>query len=291
MNRRQGERVRRVLHVGLVIALSAAVVGAIVFAVGLHPTVEAVAEAGFAAFGGVGGLTVGFLLIQAAAWSVLNRPIGHRIRLRTLFGASLVGLAGNILTPSTFLGGEPLKVVYAGHAARLPYHEVGGTVLLSKYLEAIAFILFFSFSTGVAAVGYRETLFGRYLALGITVLAVGLLALFLKPALFFYLGAGITLDVKQLCLLFVVGQALLAFQLTPSGAGVLDAGLIGAFALMDFPGPDPLPKCMAFLLCLRLWDAVTVGVGALLGARRGARILSSRREIPDNAESQMPNGE
>lgn len=357
--------VRRVMHISILLVLSVAVLAVPVFAIGFERTVEAVAAAGVAAFAAVGALTLAFLLIQSVAWTILNRPVQHRVPFRTLFEASVVGLAGNILTPSTFLGGEPLKIIYVGRNARLPYHEVAGTVLMSKYLEGISFILFFSFSAVVAAAGFRDLLFGPYLAVGVTILvvaaallvlcgvlwlslsrrwrpltrlvgalsrlpvlsrglarmrertrdmedqvsrvfceeggatwrvfaiqAVGHVALFLKPALFFYLGASMRLNLAQLCLLFAVGQALLAFQLTPSGAGVLDTGLIGAFAVMGLSQPHDLANCMAFLLCLRFWDALLVGAGALLAARTGAGFFSSKpeRTAPAGSPEDEPPG-
>ena len=338
---------RRLIRVG-VIVVCVAIVAAIVLALGVGRTLDAVSEAGAAAFVSVGVLTFAFLTAQALAWAALNAAIGHRVPLRTLIAASLVGMAGNIVTPSAYLGGEPLKVIYVGHAARLPYHEVAGTVLLSKYMEATSFILFFSVSAVVTAVGYRDQLFGPYLALGVAVLAISaaLLALgvamwvslarrwrpltrlvrwlcripflsrrlrqrrervrkmetqvghvfweeapaarkafaalmashvmmFLKPPAFFYLGTGMALDFKELCLLFVIGQMILALQVTPSGVGTLDGGLLGAFVLMGLDTSEDLAKCMAFLLCLRLWDLAAVGIGGILGARRGARILSA----------------
>jgi hypothetical protein len=230
---------------------------------------------------------------------------------------------------------------------------VAGTVLLSKYLEAISFILFFSFSAIVAAVAYRKVLFGPYLAVGVTILVVagmlvalsvllwvslsqrwrpltalaeglarrrvlrrffarlrgrtramedqvsrvfceegnaamaafaalllGHVAVFVKPGVFFYVGARMSLNLWQLCLLFVASQALLAFQLTPSGAGTLDTGLIGAFALMGLDDTQHLARCMAFLLCLRFWDILIVGAGAILGARVGAQLLATKVEPP-----------
>ncbi|MFP4055782.1 MAG: lysylphosphatidylglycerol synthase transmembrane domain-containing protein [Candidatus Brocadiia bacterium] len=333
---------------GLLLVVSAAILAAIVYFVGYEETARAVREAGVSAFASVGALMAASFLLQATAWAVLNRPVGHHVSFATLFQAVVVGWGGNILTPSTYLGGEPLKVVYVGRARRLPYHEVAGTVLLSKYLEGISFIFFFSFSAIVAAVAYRKVLFGPYLAVGVTILVVAgmllafgallwaslaqrwrpltalveglarvrgvsrflsrlrqrtramedqvsrvfceegpaarkafgaLLAchvtIFLRPAAFFYLGAGVRLGLGELCLLFVAGQALLAFQLTPSGAGMLDGGLIGTFALMGFDDTESIAQCMAFLLCLRVWDIVVVGAGALLAARVGARFLTA----------------
>ncbi|MFH1732963.1 MAG: flippase-like domain-containing protein, partial [Planctomycetota bacterium] len=155
------------MHISILLVLSVAVLAVPVFAIGFAQTVRAVMEAGVAAFAAVGALTLAFLLIQSVAWTILNRPVRHRVPFRTLFEASVVGLAGNLLTPSTFLGGEPLKIIYVGRNAHLPYHEVAGTVLMSKYLEGISFILFFSFSAVVAAAGFRDLLFGPYLAVGL----------------------------------------------------------------------------------------------------------------------------
>jgi len=337
---------RKVVNIGVLLVISALLLAGIVYIVGIEQTARALGQAGVSAFAVVGVFTLFSLVLQAGAWAILNRPVKHRVPFHTLLKAVVVGVGGNILTPSTYLGGEPLKVVYVGRATGLPYHEVAGTVVLSKYLELISFVLFFSFCTAVAAVGFRGMLFDPpYLPIGVTMLVVaaGLLAfglvlglslsrrwrpltrlvetlarvrvltrllvrvrrraramedqasrvfceegaaslggfvafilvhtlIFAKPAAFFFLGSRLGLRMGQLCLIFVASQALLAFQLTPSGVGTLDGGLIGTFALV---GLDEA-QCMAFLLCLRLWDAVVVGAGALLAARVGARILWAR---------------
>ena len=339
--------------------LSAALLVVIVYAVGFRRTADAVRDAGVLSFAAVGVLTLATQLIQAASLAILNRPIKHCVPFHTLFEATIVGLAGNIVTPSTYLGGEAFKVLYVGRAAGLPYRQVTGTVVLSKYLEAISFVLFFTFSAVVATVSYRSDLFGSALPVGLSLVAVegfllilcvalivslsrrwrpltrlvrvllhlpflsrrlthlqdktremedqvsrvfceegraawqvfgvqlvGHVTIFLRPAVFFYLGAyHLKLDLGQLGLLFVVSQALLSFQLTPSGAGMLDTGLIGAFALMGLDTPQEIAQCMAFLLCLRLWDAVAIGAGALLGARVGTRVLSSQPRMPAAPES------
>lgn len=332
--------------------------GAIVVAVGAEKTLAAVREAGVWAFAAVGALTFLSLLMQTVAWRILNRPIGHRVRLRTLFDAVVAGLAGNILTPSTYLGGEPLKVIYVGRVTGLPYHELAGTVVLSKYLELTSFVLFFGCCTAVAAVSFSGSLFHPpYIVAGVTMLVVAALlfgfgvvmlvslsrrrrpltglveltarlrvgrrffarlrsrardmedqasrvfceegwtalsafgafvvshaAMFSKPAAFFYLGSRLPLGAGALCLIFVATQGLLAVQLTPSGAGTLDGGLIGTFALMGLDTPGNLAQCMAYLLCLRLWDAVIVGAGAMLGARVGARLATHRLVAPGAEE-------
>ena len=337
------------VKLAIVLILSAVILAAIVGFVGFERTRAAVQQAGVGAFAGVGATVVAVLLLHAAAWMALNRPIQHKVPFPTLLEAVVVGMAGNILTPSTYLGGEPLKVLYVGRATRHPYHEVAGTVLLSKYLEALSFVLFFGVSTLVAAVAYGEQLFGPYLAAGVTLVlvAAGLLAafvvlwlslsrrwrplarvltalaraglfrrflarlrgrarvmedqvsrvfceeaktarlvfglfllahaaIFVRPALFFLLGYQVRLGLREMCLLFVASQAVLAFQVTPSGVGPLDGGLILTFALMGLDTAQDAAQCMAYLLCLRLCDALLVGIGLFLATRVGAEILTAK---------------
>ena len=337
---------RRVVKLTVLIAVSIVILVAIVYAVGVAATLEAVRQAGAGAFAGVGATVLAALLGCAAALAALIGPIEHRVPFRTLFSAEVVGTAGNLVTPSTYLGGEPLKVAYIGKATGHRLHEVAGTVLLSKYMEMLSFVLFFSFSTAVAAVYYRDVLFeGPCLAAGVTLLLVAggflvmfgvlwqslsrrwrpitrvlrvavrlrlfkrlfarfavrarvmedqvsrvfreegyaaLLAflaflgthivVFLRPAVFFLIGGKIGLGLGPLCLIFVASQALLCFQLTPSGVGTLDGGLIGTFALVGLAEAH----CMAFLLALRFWDVLIMGSGGFLAARVGTRLFADK---------------
>jgi uncharacterized protein (TIRG00374 family) len=339
--------VRRSVKFILLTVVSLLILGAILWVTGFEETMGAVGEAGVLAFAGAGATFLATLLLRACVWSLLNRPIGHRVRLRTLLAAEVVGQAGNVMTPSTYLGGEPLKVVYVGRVTGHPYTEVAGTVLLCKYLEMLSFVLFFGAATVVAAVSFGDVLFtGASLVAGVSLLAVAaaLLVLFVvlwvalskrwrpltrlirgvarlglftrrlarlgrrtramedqvsrvfceqrrsamlglvtfmgthvlivaRPAVFFWLGARMGMGLGELCLIFVVCQGLLCFQVTPGGVGTLDAGLMGIFTqVLEFPGP----QCMAYLLCIRFWDACVIGAGALLATRAGARFLTAQ---------------
>ena len=339
--------IRRAIKVVLTVALTVGLLAAVVAFVGFEATVQAVGQAGPAAFISTGVLLAAVLVIQAVAWSILSKPIGHRISLRTLLGATAVGMAGNILTPSTYLGGEPVKVIYAGRKTGLSYQELAGTVVLAKYLEALSFVLFLAVGALATAIGLRDVLFhGASAAVGIAavgaiaaalalfvVLWVSLsrrwapltatvtlmarlgpgrrmfirlrrrsrkmehqvsrvfceehgaiwpafalyvlthLAMFVKPLAFFGLGWGAGLGLAELGLIFLTCQVLLAFQLTPSGVGTLDGGLLGVLALAGLAITQP--QCAAYLLCIRFWDAALLGVGALLGARAGADMVTT----------------
>jgi uncharacterized protein (TIRG00374 family) len=96
-------------------------------------------------------------------------------------------------------------------------------------------------------------------------------AMFLRPWAFFGLGWGIPMDVAELGLIFLSSQLLLFVQLLPSGAGTLDAGLLGVVALVGMSiSPE---KWVAFLLSWRFWDAVAVALGAVLAGRAGVGLL------------------
>jgi uncharacterized protein (TIRG00374 family) len=340
--------VSRALRLTLLLVVSAAALAAILHYVGFQTTAQAVRQAGLAAFAIVGLDLAALLALQAASLAALSRPIEHRVPSPTLFNAVTVGMGANVLAPSAYLAGEPVKVVYIARKAGLPYAEVTGTIVLAKYLTALSFVLFFGVSTVVAAASYRDLLFRPpYLAGGITlvVLATALLALcvilwlalsrrwcpltrlvgllawvrpssgflarlrdrtremeqqvarvfheerraargafalialshvviFVKPGLFFLLGWGIGLSLGELSLLYVAGQALLAFQATPSGAGTLEAVLLGTFALLNAGVAHA--QVMAYALCLHFWDGAVLAAGALLASRVGIGILSRR---------------
>ncbi len=339
--------IRHAVKIVLTVVVTVALLAAVVAFVGFEATVQAVGQAGLAAFLSTGVLLAAVLVIQAVVWRILNKPIGHRVPFRTLLGATTVGMAGNIITPSTYLGGEPVKVIYAGRKTGLSYQELAGTVVLAKYLEALSFVLFLAVGALVTVIGLRDVLFrGAGVPVGIAAVAAigaamalfvvlwvslsrrwrpltatvtlaarlgpgrrmflrlrrrsrkmerqvsrvfceehgaiwpafGLyvlthVAMFVKPLAFFAFGWSIGLGLAELGLIFLTCQVLLAFQLTPSGVGTLDGGLLGVLALAGIGITQP--QCAAFLLCIRFWDAVLLGIGAVLGARAGAGFLAS----------------
>jgi len=354
--------IRHATKAVLMLIASAALLALVVILVGFDATVDALAQAGPLAFLSTGVALAAVLVIQAVAWAVLNRPVAHRIPFGTLLGATTAGMAGNILTPSTYLGGEPVKVIYAGRKTGLPYQELAGTVLLAKYLEALSFVLALAVVSTVAAVALRDVLFTQVnLPLGVAavaaigaalalfaVLCVSLArrwtpvsrvvsvlvrlriarrfflrllrrslrmeqqvsrvfreehlavwpvfalyalthaVMFVKPLAFFYFGWRIGLGFAELGLIFLTCQVLLAFQLTPSGVGTLDGGLLGMLAVAGIAISQP--QCAAFLLCVRFWDAVLLAAGAFLAARAGATFFTKPKD-PDRWDEDAQPGD
>jgi len=169
---------RHVTKLTISLIASAALLAVIVHLVGFGETLTAARQVGFPAVLGLGGLLAALLVLQAVAWMVLNRAVGHRVGFRTLLGATTVGLAGNILTPSTYLGGEPGKVLYVGRRTGLSYEQLAGTVLLLKYLEALSFLPFVAVGAVIAIASMPGALFhGTGLVLGVATLAAAAAAL------------------------------------------------------------------------------------------------------------------
>jgi hypothetical protein len=164
----------------LTISLIASVVllAVIVHFVGFGETLVAVRQVGLPAVLSLGGLMAVFLVLQAVAWMVLNRTVAQHARFSTLLSATTVGLAGNILTPSTHLGGEPGKVLYVGRRTGLSYEKLAGTVLLLKYLEALSFLPCVAVGAVLAVASMHGAIFhGTGLVLGVAVLAAAAAAL------------------------------------------------------------------------------------------------------------------
>jgi len=266
--------------------------------------------------------------------------------------ATIVAMAGNIITPASHLGGEPAKIIYAGRKTGIPYTELAGTVLLCKYIEALSFAVFFALGTIAALAGLRHVLFRppnvflgvTIMALAVVVLGLGAVlwaslsrkwtplsaivsalarlrirpaffqrlharalrmelqasrmfreeggaiapaffwyllthvAMFARPALFFFLGWHIRLGLPELGLIFLASQLMLAVQLMPSGIGTLDGGLLAVVTVAGLA--ITVPQCTAFLLCIRFWDAAVVATGAILAGHAGVGMFGQQNKEP-----------
>jgi len=174
-------RLRKKIQTTLIVLICAGVLAAIVHHAGWRETIAALQEAGPVAFVGMGALLAAFLALQAGVVALLNRPIGLRIPFHLLFRASILGLAANIVTPSTYLGGEPVKVLYVCTRTGVPVHRFAGTILLAKYLEALSFALVSGVTLGIAMVSAGKSLFAPGL-LPVGIAAVVLMLLLIGGA-------------------------------------------------------------------------------------------------------------
>jgi uncharacterized protein (TIRG00374 family) len=176
--------IKHAWKLGLMFAAVAAALVVMVWWVGPAQTLEALRQVGWTGFASLGALLAVTFVLQAAAWTVLNRLVDLRLGALTALEASIVALAGNIIMPSAHLGGEPVKVLYAGRKRQLSYDALASSVLLGKYLEMISFVMFVSLATVACALGFKGVLFRPpHLAWGIVMVALGAVALVLTAVL------------------------------------------------------------------------------------------------------------
>jgi len=173
--------------------VTGAILAGVMYFVGFEKTWQAVLEAGIPAFLSTGGVLAVLILLQAAAWKYLNGGVGHQVPFGVLVQATIVGQAGNVITPSTYLGGEPARILFVGKLTGLSYGELTGTVLLGKYIEALSFVAFLLVCEVVTMLRYWRTLFeGAAPIVGVSLVVVLALLIALAIALLMTLQRGWT---------------------------------------------------------------------------------------------------
>ena len=150
MHARPPVPVRRRRRFGTILSVLVGIglLAVVVAFVGGEETLEALGRAGPLPFLAVGALQVVILGLQTAAWSRVCRSLGLSARFSVLGVGNLLGQAVNIVTPSAYLGGEPVRVLAVGKAVGGDYGRVTSSVVLCKMHELRSFVAVF----GLAAV-------------------------------------------------------------------------------------------------------------------------------------------
>jgi uncharacterized protein (TIRG00374 family) len=128
-------------------------------------------------------------LIQTIGWQVLLIAQGHRgIKYRHLFVAMLMGQAGNYITPSMYIGGEPLRVVYLANKYAFKRRQIAATVIVHKMEELGGFLFLAYVGSVMALLQYGELI--PPVAQGLIIFAdIGLGAFFVIMAVGFFRNA------------------------------------------------------------------------------------------------------
>lgn len=120
---------------GLSILIGLAALGAIPFLVGVHEVFQTIRQVGWTCL----ILSIlnasGTLLIPALGWWIILRAEGIRVSPAVPIQANLMGFPLNMMTPSMFLGGEPLKVVYLSTLTQRSRRHILATIIIAKLQE------------------------------------------------------------------------------------------------------------------------------------------------------------
>ena len=90
------------------------------------------------------------LVIPALSWTILMRSEGMRVSYWTALKANLMGWPLNFVTPTLYLGGEPLKTFYIANVANEPKRRVLATIIVTKFQEFGALLLVMLVAAGIS---------------------------------------------------------------------------------------------------------------------------------------------
>ncbi|MCI2424899.1 flippase-like domain-containing protein [Candidatus Acetothermia bacterium] len=120
---------------------------------------------------GIDGLAVLFLtaLISASAgiasWWIILRSYGIKIPLRTVCGSRLSGQAISYLTPSMYIGGEPVRALLVFGRTTTPKTRIAATIIVERFLSGLSFIVFILVGTTAALIAPAISTQARILVL------------------------------------------------------------------------------------------------------------------------------
>jgi len=94
---------------------------------------------------GIGAFTLNIFLIfllDSISWKIILNSYGYSPPFKDILSAKLVGFTINYLTPSMYVGGEPLRTYMIAKKNSLSITRVGATVIVNKFLELGAALFF-----------------------------------------------------------------------------------------------------------------------------------------------------
>lgn len=75
------------------------------------------------------------MLIGGFSWQIILRAYGHHLPFWDVFRIKTIGFAISYLTPSMYIGGEPVRIYLLGKKYGVSMTRIGATVVVDKFLE------------------------------------------------------------------------------------------------------------------------------------------------------------
>jgi uncharacterized protein (TIRG00374 family) len=114
---------------------------ALPFIVGVHDLVQTIGQVGWLCIVLFIVNAAGTQIMPAIGWWMILRAEGIPASLFTTLQANLMGYPLNVMTPSMFLGGEPLKTLYLATVYDAPKGQILATIIVAKFQELGGIIL------------------------------------------------------------------------------------------------------------------------------------------------------
>ncbi len=117
------------------------------------------------------------LFVQGLGWWILLRAEGARAGPLLVAEAMLMGHALGYITPSAYLGGEPIRAWFVARELGIPVRRAFASVLLHKFQELSGFLVFVLIGTWVVVAAYRES-FAPWITVSLVAFALAATAFF-----------------------------------------------------------------------------------------------------------------
>ncbi|MEA3485403.1 MAG: lysylphosphatidylglycerol synthase transmembrane domain-containing protein [Candidatus Aerophobetes bacterium] len=112
------------------------------YLIGVEQIFSSMGEIGWAGATVFTANTLFIVFISALSWQMILNSYGYHLPFRDVMVARVIGFAVSYLTPSIYIGGEPLRIYLISKKHSLSVHRVGATVIVSKFLESGAGLFF-----------------------------------------------------------------------------------------------------------------------------------------------------
>ena len=159
--------------------------GFIIYRIGLERIAGELGKLGFNAV----FLLIPYLLVHlldALGWRTTLGSAAKGIRFSSLFLARMAGEAINYITPSAYLGGEPVKA-YILKKHRIPIVDGLASVVTAKTMVIITQLLFILLGIALASLGstrHSGIIYASLLVVGLITLGMGILVFYQRRGLF-----------------------------------------------------------------------------------------------------------
>jgi len=111
----------------------------------------------------IGPLGVGIFLINiffimfigGFSWWVILRAYGHNLPFKDVLVIKTIGFAISYLTPSMYIGGEPVRIYLMGKRCGVSMTRIGATVVVDKFVELGAGLFYIFLGSIYVLISYK----------------------------------------------------------------------------------------------------------------------------------------
>lgn len=113
------------------------------------------------------------VLVSSLSWRTILKSYGCHLPFKDVLAAKIIGSMVSYLTPSMYIGGEPLRIYIISKKHKLPLTTVGASVVVDKFLELGGGLFFIYLGSILTMIEYQLP-FRIYLTLLIVNILFGL---------------------------------------------------------------------------------------------------------------------